>query len=584
MEIILPSPQNPNFTQPNKGELFGSLYASYNLDLQNNKGKIKLSQQLTPMLELMDDESVISTPITFAKGSFDGATTQWYSIWGALIFRLIGSTWTLDNTAGSPTTNAYRSDMCKWDAQTVDTLIVTLATSVSKLVSGTWTANYALVTLDNFTGANHPVCSAFNGLILIGNTYKVVSINTAGTKNDTCMILPSNYWVEWIKSSSNGVWVGAKNVAGGEAKVFYWNGSDSNYTQGYVIPSSYVFSGIIGRDNVPYCINAYGQLLRFNGSSFAEVARLPMANSKRYSLTGYAVTDGFQPIHRNGMCNGEGDEILIMVNAGLNGTMTKLLENQLSGVWSYTPDNGLVHKHAISKNYDTNAYDYGAPAIFAAGALQALPKSDGSFYAGASLYPNVYGTGDKKSVLSSLDTTDTTKNKMGYLITSKIYSSEIDETWQNITNVFKPFLAIGDSIITKYRFIKKYDDQASQAVVTGTWVSAITFTVASVGDLVVGDEIEILSGRGSGLSAKITDITGTTITIDTSFAGYSSTFTFRSEGWIKINTFTDLQTQFKKNAIGKKSTQVQFKIILSGKGDSPELERIIISSQSENKT
>jgi hypothetical protein len=535
------------------------------------------------MLELMDDESVISTPIAFAKGAFDGASNQWYSIWGALFFRLIGSTWTLLDIANPPTANAYRSDMCKWEAQTGDTLIVTLATSVSKLVNGTWTANYASVTLTNFPGGNHPVCSAFNGLILIGNIYKVVSIDTAGTPNDTCMILPSNYWVEWIKSSSTGVWVGAKNISGGEAMVFYWNGSDSNYTQGYPIPSSYVFAGIIGRDNVPYCINAYGQLLRFNGSAFVEVARLPMANSKRYSLTGLAGTDGFQPIHRNGMCNGEGNEILILVNAGLNGTMTKLLENQLSGVWSYTEENGLVHKHAISKNNGSNAYDYGSPALFAVGALQTLSKSDGSFYAGASLYPNVYGTGDKKSVLSSLDTTDTTKNKMGYLITPKFYSSEIDEIWQNITNVFKPFLASGDSIITKYRFIKKYDDIASQAVVTGTWVSATTFTVASAGDLIVGDEIEILSGRGSGISATITDITGTTITIDTSFPGYSSTFTFRSEAWIKINSFTDLSTQFKEIAIGKKSTQIQFKIILFGKGDSPELEKILISSQSQNK-
>jgi hypothetical protein len=180
--------------------------------------------------------------------------------------------------------------------------------------------------------------------------------------------------------------------------------------------------------------------------------------------------------------------------------------------------------------------------------------------------------------VASLDYTDTARDKMGYFITPKFYAENIDEMWNNITLLHKKLARVEDYIKVKYRFVKKYDDTAAQTLFTGTWTGSTTFTVPAIGDLVVGDEVEILSNIGAGLSSKITDITGTTITIEDTVASQAGTFTFRNERWTDVTTIQDITSNYNKLSVDKNSTQIQFKVILFGRGDSPEIEKLIINS------
>ena len=587
MKITLPN--KATWTQANRGDILGELYASWNLDLISNPGKIRVSPKTVPTLIPLDVGvgAVTDTPFAFAESSAEGAP-KWYTLCGREIYGLVTGTWTKLGAVGGTnpgTGDVYRSDICDFN----NGLVFTLAASISYLKS-TWTNSWLSISLlsgAGYGGLQHPVCTAFNNLLLIGNGNNIISVDVSNNVNTSAVVLPNHYWVEWIKTSSTGVWIGAKNVTGGEAKIFFWDGSSANYNYAYPIPSGFSFSGVVGRDGVCYTVNSYGQLLRFNGSAFVEVARLPVANSRKYQLAGSVpiTTDGFNPIHRNGMAVVE-NEILVLVNAGLNAANSKLLENQLSGIWCYSTDNGLYHRYSITKNDGSHEYDYGSPEMNIAGALQTLPKNNGSFYAGASIFANADGS-TALNTLSTLDTTDTTQ-KLGYLITSQLYTQEVQENWQKLAILIKPLINASDYVTIKYRAngldplgrtMKKYDDQASQAVMTGTWSSPSIFTVSSVGDLTVGDEVEILSGMGSGLSSSITGISGTYITLNNVVSSPSGTITFRNEGWTKIDTIQDLVTMNKKIPLALNTTWVQFKIILSGKGNSPELDRLISISQ-----
>ena len=578
MKITIP---NQNWVQVNKGERLGSINASWNLDLLSNAGNVKISPQVLPTA----DTNLSGLPTAFAKDITNGRD---YALCGAYIYywKVADLAWDAHINVvetNNPECNLYYDDMTYWNGGLLVTVTGAITTGVSRLASGTWTPNWYVIVSGGslLSGYPHPLCIAYNNLLLIGNKNNVVSITTADAVDTSAVVLPSEYTIEWIKSSSTGVWIGTKNIMKGEAKVFYWDGYSENYNAGYVVGSESCFSGAIGKDNIPYVLNGYGQLLKFNGSSFQEVARFEVANAKTHYLRGYFGTftdaDGLNPIHRNGMAIID-DKVHILLNATIDGDSTKLLENQLSGIWCYTEENGLFHRFSLTQNYGTAKYDLGYPIISQAGAIIPRPKRLGSFYAGYTTYLSGL-TGGGTSRIGIVDTTDT-RQKIAYFTLPKIYAEGIDEMWNNITAIHKELVNPEDYIKVKYRFVKGFSDL--QTLIAGTWTGSNTFT-ATIGEMEVDDEVEIVTGRGAGMTTKITDITCTTITIADHATAGSGTFYFRSERWTEVDTIQDLVSRFNKFSIDKNNTQIQFKVILFGKGDSPELEKLILNSSIQEK-
>jgi hypothetical protein len=571
MKITIPQ---TNFYQANNGEKSGNMFASWNLDLLSEFGKIRVSP--------ISLGNVVSTglPIAFTYDLTASGYTDilQYALCGTSVYYWTGTAWSaLLNIlpTNDPTCDVYHSDMVKFNAGIVVSLSNTGVGngSISRLASGTWTPNWLNGSGLILSAANlyypHPLCVSYNNLLLIGNGRNIVSVDTSDNVNTAKVVLPEGFIIEWIKSASNGVWIGAKNTTQEEAKVFYWDGYSENYNKGYNIGSEYCFAGVINKQDVPFVVNGYGQLMAFNGSGFEEVAKFPVANSKKHSLVGFVGANGYPPIHRNGMAIID-DEVHILLNAGVDDDDTKLLESQLSGIWCYTRENGLFHRFSLGNNSTSNNYDYGFGRLGGVGALVERPRRLGSFYAGALATASAY--------IYSADYTDTAYNKLGYFITPKIYAQELDEMWNSINVVFKKLETATDFIRVKYRFDKKYETGLA-TVSTGTWISTTEFTVSAIGDLEEGDEVEILSGIGAGISSKIVSISGTTITIDDIIVPATGTFTFRIEQWTELEKIQDLVSIYKTIGIGKNNTQIQFKILLFGKGNSPELEKIIVNSK-----
>lgn len=576
--MIKKIPQNIIPEQLNLNDTLGDLWATWNIDLTSDLGQIKVSPRTNT--KITSATSGFGTPVAFARNvSSSISVDTMFCVCPQAIFAAPVSSmiFAKDAFASSPTTelsNLY-SDATIFNGY----LVVSLLTNVARLVSGTWTVDWLTTTIGAAaldTGVPHPLCVSFNNLLLIGNDNEVVSVDITGTYNNTAIILPLDYKVNWIESSDNTVWIGARNRYGGMGKVFSWDGYSDNYNSDYKVGSDNTYSCVI-KDEVPYTLNSLGQLLAFSGSGFPEIARLPVYNDNIRKFTPGAID--YFTMNRNGMSLVNG-KINMLVNSGIDGNVYELLENQVSGIWEYTPETGLYHKNSIVFSDSASIPTFGSPMINQAGALYGIDKEDGGYLAGASLYSDDGDTGI--SVMNRLGSD--TDNKMGYFITPKIYTDTVDEEWQKIYLGFEKMLNSGDSITIKYRTSVGYIDSSGFTQV-GTWASATTFTTTATEFSAVseGDELEVISGEGAGLSTTITDISevgGTyTCTIDFTLTNASGEFRFRTSNWTKIEAISDLVQTWKDLAVGTNSNWIQFKVLLYGKGKSPIINKLIIQSK-----
>lgn len=168
----------------------------------------------------------------------------------------------------------------------------------------------------------------------------------------------------------------------------------------------------------------------------------------------------------------------------------------------------------------------------------------------------------------------------GYLVTSKINSSQIKDFFKRMEIFFDNIGLDTDQIVIKYRTGRKFGLPAMLAFSSSaTWTSSTTFTVDStikdIMSIAVGNEIEVVQGAGAGYLAHITTITnvGTTytFTIDETMPVSSGSFDFVADNWIKgpviSNTSDDTYAGFFDTSLDKLQAKwIEFKIELRGRG------------------
>lgn len=592
--MLVRIPGNDNrFYQTNQGEISGNIWASYNLDLTSNPGSIRVSPQ-TEMLFSNLDSTAIVYPVAVVAGDFDGVQQRYWVVGDDAIVKTsnVGSngvpspdTWEQDLITDTPTSlNHFYSDAVEWDGSLIVSGVG--AGDLAKLTEGTWDASWWKTTLGksslNMT-IGVPLGKGFNNLLLIGNGNVVASVDIYSTVKPTRLTFAAEYNVIWIRSSSSMIYFGCRNKNGGRAKVFTWDGYSENFNQDYKINGSECFAGVI-KDEICYTINERGELLAFNGGGFTQIAVLPVFNYDYNLSSNWALP---RNIGRNGMAV-QDNRIHILIQAAVGGDTSTQLENQLSGIWVYDPELGLHHKYSITKTKaTTGVVDYGSPIIQRSGFLFPISKENGNLLIGCSLWlangitPNTI----RHAILSIKNNESDASAKVGYFITPKIRASEVEENWQKIYVLIKKLLDSTDKIYVKYRTDYKYFgdlDVSSSPAPNATWVNTTSFTADyDLTDTSVGDEIEILTGEGSGLSANIVSINDTLVVIDETVAGASGTIKVRASNWKKVGT--DIATQGLRNfelPLDVRSSWIQIKCVFFFKGKE-ELERIIIKSEKQ---
>jgi hypothetical protein len=529
-------------------------------------------------------------PIACLRSSAD-STDRWWVLCDQALFKSSGPSSVVmvqDALSNSPTTimNHLYSDMEDFN----DSLLVTTSTDIARLNAGAWDVPSSgkrwwrnTLAQPALTSAPHPIKRIFNNLVAIGDGQYIHTIDINSNVYYQRLNFGSQYETTWIRSSETMVWFGARHKYSGVAKVFGWDGKSENFTVDYEVGGEYCFSGII-KDGIPWIINGLGQLKRYNGAGFTEVAHFPVFVTEKLLDDNFTVSVN---VTRNGMEIVD-DKIHILLNGCYNGSDVALLENQLSGIWCYDSQIGLYHRFSITKDTGSGVEDNGSPAIFKGGFLK--NTQDKNMLMGVTL-DKAHGGGQALiHVMCNLEVDTNTTIRRGYIITPKLTSSNIEETFDEIFTKFRSNKQnANDALIINYRKYKKlYITDTFETIRVYTWVDSTHCTINNeyFNEIQVGEEIEILSGEGSGRSVKITAIgtpTGNVypITIDQAITGASGTFAGRISNWTKVSEVSCNGIDFDNDSsIGENSPEVQLKIELISYGDSLELQEVVVSSES----
>lgn len=225
------------------------------------------------------------------------------------------------------------------------TLAVSGATVVESYNGSAWTSRISGLT----TAVPHPMCVFENRQTLCVASANVVTQTTAGTWTDDAsnrLTLPSDYTITWMRWRGNNLYIGTRNTSGGSAKLFIWNGSGTQASQGYATACEWIYSGVAYQDTM-VVLTSTGQLLRFNGGGFDEIAHFPVYETNLSWSIGAAASSTTGRCTNRGMV-ASGSRIYLNIDGGiqdgLEGYPGKYLHTQPSGLWVYDPGIGLYHR------------------------------------------------------------------------------------------------------------------------------------------------------------------------------------------------------------------------------------------------
>lgn len=577
--------QSKQLIQTNKSTVLGN-WSSFNLDLTSNVGKILISPRGLATTTSADDSDLKVASAFRVLGTSGDAN---YGIWaccGTKMFKNTGviyGNFTEDSTTGTPTLSTsldqdleifggklYVSGLANGDLAFLDTIGNWSSTAANGIYGSMTVYGNRLY----YTQGVSTIGSTIDGSTLVapsGNpntiSYSLNLGNFGGSTRNT---------ITCLRAGSNRIWIATINKDGGKGRIYEWDGASVNPTRFYQLESGGALAMVI-KDDVPWIMDVDGRLLAFNGGSFQEMARLPISNN-RYLKNPFDGDAYDRFIHFNGM-SVQDDRILMLINNQKVGEGSPIEENLPSGIWEYSKDNGLYHKHSFSTwkyQITTTETDYGFNRISAVGALSTFKStSSAANYNGTIICGLAYTTDATTTAYGIfIDDTNDEEVKTGYLVTNQIFSNTIRDTWQNIQIAHQELLNSTDSIKVKYR-----TKTETSTELTATWASTTTFITTTDLRAYVGYEVEVLNGTGSGMVAHITSVdwdnTNYTIHLDETITGATGTSKVRIQNWKKLTG--ENKGDFTQFNIGVTSRWIQFKVFFKGSGPN-EIDELIINN------
>ena len=245
MTIYLPPQQTKQWKQTNSGDVFGILYSTRNIDF-DQEGYLKLAKRSTAIVNNVSNFSAVTSIATSALNA-----STYYIM-----------------TSGRPHTLLFNLSL-------TDIYTSTVAVPHTECVT---------------TSKQHPLCvfqSANQLAVGDGNLVKLY--DTSHTLFAT-LTIPADFEVYWIRYNAGNLYIGTKNIAGGNAVMYVWNGSGTSAQGAYPIEGTFMFSGCNYNNSIAI-ITSRGQLMIFNGGGFSELANLPVYYTG-YSWYGNTPTAG----------------------------------------------------------------------------------------------------------------------------------------------------------------------------------------------------------------------------------------------------------------------------------------------------
>ena len=546
--ISLPDKKKREWNGVFAGEDFGELWAASDIDLERYKGKVALADSYSDLFDSSEAGfSNLTTPIAFVRSSADGTDRWWLN--GGRLFKTTNTNpetgWTEDALANSPTAPLY--DLFDF----AGALICPTSTNLSRL-STTWTASWWQGTLAQAAlTANPHRFAILAGALLITDGFLIHQYD--GTIVGQDLTLPQGFRAEKPLIFGELAFIYGAQIGGGEVSVYTWDRIAKSYVSAYPVGDTEILTGWVA-DSV-YIVTKKGVIKRFNGSGFT-------SNWLGFEVQFPTVEVQAQinAIHPNGVSVTE-NIAKMFVDFGVISN-TRLI----SGFWNFNMKNGNLYHVGSVRN--TTTKDYAQHELAGVGALKQTAVDQGLYLAGARIYTN-YADTSRYGIFSSDE--DSSSNQ-GYIITSKIRTPNVQAFWRLIFAHLKNMVSADD----RFRIAVRVSDSSSlPAYETITWQTASTLT-ASNGDIAVGDFVEVIAGENAGAIARITTISGTTITIDRSLYASTAASRVRYHRFTALGTISNVQVEAEIFHATIRGTILQMLIELRGGRTSPLLENLII--------
>ena len=589
--LKIPS-EDKKLIKADSGELFGNILTTKNIGFESNPGKIRLSERLFRVQD-KDDDSDFDLPVAVIRTDAS-ATDQFWAltqrdgtgVTDGLMWKVAGTdpsaSWAQDAISNTPT-DAVSNMVIFGKAGGNDRLIVARDTDLALLNQGTWTASWWQSTLSGsaLTAGPHHI-HVFTNLLIIPDKNKVHIVDDSLVVTEDKITLPEEYNIIWVENDGEFVYFGTEHETGGQALVFPWRPGDETYSDPMPVYDKMSLAGA-NKSGVIHTINSKGQILKSNGQSFEEIARLPVANSHLQWQTESLTTTPLM-VHANGFKFIE-DDLHIMLSGMIGGITKRVLEEMPGGIWILN-EHGIRQKYSVG-NYDGSTdNDWGSSIVHLPGCIFDVGLGDGRFLVGAQVYKADVTTLQPALYLSQ---TSSTVTQRGYFITTQLTGRALRSFWGRLTIFFKEFDNSTDRIVVKFRTTKDKNFERSNfsnTFIVGTWDASLDTTITindpNGANLSVGDELEVLSGIGGGSSTHILTVTNTsgnlyTIVLDEGVPNVEGTgsIIFRPQNWTKLGTISDTTLFQQLYTIVKRTKWIQLKVELRGTHLSPEVEQLL---------
>lgn len=589
----IPNPATQQFQGQYSGKYRGDFVQSYGINLESQQGSLLTTLGMEVLLNRATINYGLATAFLYTNA---GGSYQWWigtkSPGSGVVpmLKYVTSAFIQDALANTVPAEKDVLDMIihgkniSMDrmvvARTITSTTGTLDILNKASANNAWTQNWWGTTLVQGRVLSADLRLAkLNTVLAVCDKNLVHSIDQSDVVVDSALTIDTDYTIIGAQTSVDRFWFsykGSSPSTTGRGCIVEWDGYSLTYNYLHKLDGIPVVGFII--KNIPYYILDNGQIIKYNGLGFSNIdwAVFPVKENNAY----FAATD-FVSNHSTYV---ENEVAYINMPTSVNS------EKMRAGVWVFNEAKKQLY-HAY-KHRDNN--QYGTTHASIAGALV------NTFDAGKLMV----GFGTIKTN-STTEVADYVINKVGatgfmtssYIVTPIIPSNEVEDYFYDIWMKFNKLSGTTPSITVKYRVTDGLATNTDQYIRVPiykaiTWKTATTFTVASITDIAVGNEVEISGGPNAGASFHIQSIdTDTkTITIDetpfyttgVNYLGYAY-----FDDWKKIsdnsnNPITDTSKTYQQmivnNTQDATGTYAQFKIEIRG-DNVQELRQIILETK-----
>ncbi len=566
--------QQGNIVQLNISDTSGDIWSSFNIDLQDTPGKIKLAR---PTKQIADDTDIDDRVTAFTILDDDIYASSENALFST-------SATDITNWQTRTTTPSGVEDMVVFKDQVILTTTDDLDAfdGVSTYTQDWWTARGNPSLSNSFAKILHITRVGAEKLI-VGNGSEAYSYDggiTSGAILSTTLDLDTKFTITAINSGIRSTWLGTTTDVAKEAFVYEWDNTSTNYTQAYPVGDRAVLAMDIYKD-APVIITERGYIKMFNNAGFEIIGQFPFATKPLFDSStlsgGFVGTPWFRPIHHKGTSI-VGDLMYIYCNwENSDNSDTPMDEQTPNGLWVFNFKTG-------SLNHIGSAYnDY---IQISSSPLLTLNSNQARYIFGSEKREQADSFGIHAEDLS-VESTNT-----GYLVTSELNTNSVTDTFDEV--VIKALLGSEDAILVKYRTT----GDVSLPVIAEdvVWLDETTFnTTADLSYIKTRfdssvdnrDEVEVILGQSAGKLAHITNITKSeliySVTIDEELGQAGELSDVRIDNWKLIpRSMTLTDGEYYRFGLVEVGAWCQFKIALSGKAGYPEIREVIINTTNKS--